>query len=67
MAAFLGNLRSVVIAGFILALIVFIIYVETQGFDAASFWPFLIRWLMSFRPSMRNRRDSVARGRRLAR
>jgi uncharacterized membrane protein len=45
MAAFLGNLRSVVIAGFILAVIVFIIYVETQGFDPASFWPFFIRWL----------------------
>jgi uncharacterized membrane protein len=45
MAAFLGNLRSVVIAGFVLAAIVFIIYVETQGFDAPSFWPFFVRWL----------------------
>ena len=45
MAAFLGNLRNVVIAGFVLAAVVFCIYVKTQGFDAASFWPFLIRWL----------------------
>jgi uncharacterized membrane protein len=44
MAAFLGNLRNVVIAGFILAAIVFGIYCKTQGFDAASFWPFFIRW-----------------------
>jgi uncharacterized membrane protein len=45
MAAFLGNLRNVVIAGFVLALGVFFIYAKTQGFDAVSFWPFLIRWL----------------------
>jgi len=44
MAAFLGNLRNVVIAGFVLAAIVFVIYFETQGYDAASFWPFFIRW-----------------------
>jgi uncharacterized membrane protein len=44
MAAFLGNLRSVVIAGFALALVVFGIYIETQGFDAPSFWPFFVRW-----------------------
>ncbi|HVX56588.1 MAG TPA: urate hydroxylase PuuD [Candidatus Saccharimonadales bacterium] len=44
MAAFLGNLRNVVIAGFVLAAIVFGIYCKTQGFDAASFWPFFIRW-----------------------
>ncbi|HTO42151.1 MAG TPA: urate hydroxylase PuuD [Rhizomicrobium sp.] len=45
MAAFLGNLRSVVIAGFVLAALVCALYVQTQGFDAASFWPFLVRWL----------------------
>lgn len=44
MAAFLGNLRNVVIAGFVLAIGVFIIYAKTQGYDAASFWPFFIRW-----------------------
>lgn len=45
MAAFLGNLRNVVIAGFVLAAIVFIIYCRIQGFDAPSFWPFFVRWL----------------------
>jgi uncharacterized membrane protein len=45
MAAFLGNLRNVVIAGFVLAALVFVVYFKTQGFDGPSFWPFLIRWL----------------------
>ncbi len=45
MAAFLGNLRAVVIAGFVLAALLFVLYAQTQGFDPASFWPFLVRWL----------------------
>jgi uncharacterized membrane protein len=45
MTAFLGNLRSVVIAGFVLALLVFLLYLRIQGFDGATFWPFLVRWL----------------------
>lgn len=45
MTAFLGDLRSVVIAGFVLALLVFLLYLRIQGFDGATFWPFLVRWL----------------------
>jgi len=47
MAAFLGNLRNVVIAGFMLALIVFIIHGQLSGWaiDAEIFTMFLLRWL----------------------
>ena len=45
MAALLSNLRNTVIAGFVLALVVFLIYVKIQGFDATLFWPFVVRWL----------------------
>jgi uncharacterized membrane protein len=49
MAALLSSLRNTVIAGFVLAAIVFAIYWQTQGvdttFDATSFWPFFVRWL----------------------
>jgi len=45
MAALLSNLRNTVIAGFVLAAVVFGIYFQIQGFDATTFWPFLIRWL----------------------
>jgi uncharacterized membrane protein len=34
-----------VIAGFVLALLVFLLYLKIQGFDGATFWPFLVRWL----------------------
>jgi uncharacterized membrane protein len=46
MAAFLSNLRNVVIAGFVLAAIVFGIHLQKDGayFDQV-FWGFLIRWL----------------------
>jgi len=46
MAAFLSNLRNVVIAGFVLAAIVFGIHVKRDGavFDTV-FWTFIIRWL----------------------
>ena len=45
MAAFFANLRNTVIAGFILALIMFLIYVQLQGYDTNLFWRFLFRWL----------------------
>jgi uncharacterized membrane protein len=49
MAAFFSNLRNTVIAGVLIAALLFVLYVEVQGFDgsldASSFWIFLIRWL----------------------
>ena len=45
MAAFFANLRNTVIAGIVLAALMFVLYIEIQGFDASSFWPFLVRWL----------------------
>jgi len=45
MAAFFGNLRNTVIAGVVLAILMFVLYVEIQGFDPTSFWRFLVRWL----------------------
>ena len=45
MAAFFGNLRNTVIAGVVLAILMFLLYVKIQGFDATTFWPFLVRWL----------------------
>ncbi|MDE2184348.1 MAG: urate hydroxylase PuuD [Alphaproteobacteria bacterium] len=45
MAAFFSNLRNTVIVGILLAVLMFVLYVEIQGFDAASFWPFFVRWL----------------------
>jgi uncharacterized membrane protein len=45
MAALLSNLRNTVIAGFILALGIFVIYAYLQGYDPVTFWPFFVRWL----------------------
>src|SRR5450755_738587 len=45
MAAFFGNLRNTVIAGVILAILMFVLYLKIQGFDPTSCWPFLLRWL----------------------
>jgi uncharacterized membrane protein len=45
MAAFLGNLRNVVIAGFVLAILLVGVYCYLQGFDAATFELFTLRWL----------------------
>lgn len=45
MAAFLGNLRSVVIASFLLAALLFLLYVVVQGYDGPAFELFLLRWL----------------------
>jgi uncharacterized membrane protein len=43
--AFLGNLRNVVIAGFVLAILLVGLYCTVQGFDPATFELFTLRWL----------------------
>ena len=45
MAAFLGNLRNVVIASFVLAILLIGVYCVTQGFDGVAFELFCLRWL----------------------
>ena len=45
MAAILTNLRNTVIAGFVLALILFILYYAMQGYSHPEFASFLFRWL----------------------
>ena len=45
MAAFFGNLRNVVIASFVLAILLVGIYCATQGFDGLLFELFVLRWL----------------------
>ena len=45
MAAFFGNLKAVVIASFVLALLLVGVYCATQGFDGAAFELFVLRWL----------------------
>ncbi len=45
MAAILTDLNKTVTAGVVLAVILLIIYIATQGFVNADFWPFLFRWL----------------------
>ena len=45
MAAFLGNLRNVVIASFVLAILLIGVYCATQGFDGPAFELFTLRWL----------------------
>ena len=45
MAAFFASLRNTVIVGFILAVILFLIYLQIQGYDTNLFWRFLLRWL----------------------
>jgi uncharacterized membrane protein len=45
MAAFFSNLRNTVIAGVLISALLFVLYVCIQGFDAPTFFPFLIRWL----------------------
>jgi uncharacterized membrane protein len=45
MAAFFGNLRNVVIASFVLAILLVGVYCATQGFDGLAFELFLLRWL----------------------
>ena len=45
MAAFLGNLRNVVIASFVLAILLIGVYCTTQGYDGLAFELFVLRWL----------------------
>ncbi len=45
MAAILTNLRNTVIAGFALAVVLFIIYYAWQGYTGSDFGPFFLRWL----------------------
>jgi uncharacterized membrane protein len=44
-AAFFANLRNTIIAGIVLAVILFLIYLQLQGYDTNRFWLFLLRWL----------------------
>jgi uncharacterized membrane protein len=43
--AFLGNLRNVVIGSFVLSILLVGLYCIVQGFDAATFELFTLRWL----------------------
>ena len=45
MAAFLGNLRNVVIASFTLAILLVGLYCTTQGYDSLAFELFVLRFL----------------------
>ncbi len=45
MDAIFGNLRNTVIAGFLLAGAVFLIYITMGEFNSYTFWPFFVRWL----------------------
>jgi uncharacterized membrane protein len=44
-AAFFANLRNTIIAGIVLAVLLFVIYLQLQGYDTNLFWRFLLRWL----------------------
>jgi uncharacterized membrane protein len=44
-AAFLGNLRNVVIAGFVLAILLVVLYAAMGGTIDDMFWAFVVRWL----------------------
>jgi len=45
MAGILSNLNKAVIAAFVLAILLVVLYVVWNGFNGAAFWPFLFRWL----------------------
>lgn len=45
MAAFFGNLRNVVITGFVLAILLGLLYLSQGGSADAMFWSFVTRWL----------------------
>jgi uncharacterized membrane protein len=45
MAGILTSLQRTVVAGFVLAAVLFIIYFFKQGYSAADFGPFFFRWL----------------------
>ena len=44
MAAFFANLRNTVLAGFVLAALLVVMALRLQGYDATSFWMFIVRW-----------------------
>ena len=43
-ATILGNLRNTVIAGFVIAFLIFLLYLTQAEFNNFVFWPFLVRW-----------------------
>ena len=45
MAAFFADLRNTIIAGIVILVLVMLIYFFGQGYDQATFWPFVARWL----------------------
>jgi len=45
MSGILTSLRNTVIAGIVLAAVLFIIYYVTQGYSSSAFGPFFFRWL----------------------
>ncbi len=45
MSGLLTSLRNTVIAGFVLAVVLFIIYYATQGYSGSAFGAFFFRWL----------------------
>ena len=45
MAGILTSLRNTVIAGFVLAAILFLLYLALQGYSGYAFWAFVFRWL----------------------
>jgi uncharacterized membrane protein len=45
MAGILTSLRNTVIAGFVLAIVLFLIYYGTQGYSGYAFGTFFFRWL----------------------
>ncbi len=45
MAAILTDLKKTVIAGFVLVVVLFIVYYATQGYTGANFGVFFFRWL----------------------
>ena len=45
MAGILTDLQKTVIAGGVLAVVLFLLYLITQGYDGSFFGPFFLRWL----------------------
>ncbi len=45
MAGILTDLKNTIIAGVVLAVVLFVIYLIGQGFSNIEFWAFLFRWL----------------------
>ena len=45
MAAILSSLRNTVIAGFVLAAVMFVIYYQSQGYSSSDFGVYFFRWL----------------------